>query len=58
MISASENPDLIFGNLINEPMFLIYSARPATFEFMFEGLWFANPLDWIVHYFLYQINYA
>jgi len=39
---ARENPDLIFLHLIDESMFLIDASRPATGQFVFQGLGIAQ----------------
>ena len=56
MIATRKDTDFVFGNLINQPMRLVNSFRPATRQFMFERFWFANAAKWIVLRFLYQAN--
>jgi len=45
MITTGEDSDFFFYYLINEAMFLIDAARPASFEFVFERLWLARASE-------------
>jgi hypothetical protein len=36
VISAGEDSELVLRDLVNESVFLTYSTRPATLEFMLE----------------------
>jgi hypothetical protein len=56
MVPAGEDPDLFLCDLVNEPVFLIYSARPATLHFMLQWFGLANSSERITMDFLYQAN--
>lgn len=56
MVPASENPDLLLSDLIDKPMFLIYSPRPTTLEFVFEWLRLADSFERVTLHVVYEIN--
>jgi hypothetical protein len=43
MEPAGQNPDLVFQNLIDQPMFLIDTSRPTAGQLVLQGLGFARP---------------
>ena len=58
MKSASENSDLILCDLIDEPVFLIYSTRPTTFQYMLQRFGLADSSKGIALNIFYEINNA
>jgi hypothetical protein len=51
-IAAGQNAYLILEHLINEPMLIIDSFRPATGKFVFEWFRLSNSAEWIIFRFL------
>jgi hypothetical protein len=43
MISARQNPDLVFEHFIYQTMFVIYAARPTTGQVMLQSHRVSNP---------------
>ena len=39
MIPAGQDSNFVLYDLINKPVFLIYSPRPAALQFMLQRLW-------------------
>jgi hypothetical protein len=58
MKSAGQDSDFLLLYLVYESVFLIYSARPATLQFVLERLRLADPSERIPVNFLYQTNNA
>jgi Prolipoprotein diacylglyceryl transferase len=46
MVAARNNPNLVRQYLINQPVLLIDSPRPATSEFVLQRLWLAQAGKW------------
>ena len=47
MVTASENPDLIRLDLVDEPMLLVNSPRPAASQLVLQRLGLAFALEWV-----------
>gem|GEM_PF-4085914 len=50
MIPAGKNPDLVYRDFINQPVFLVNTSGPTPSQFMLESLRFTcafegRPLD-------------
>lgn len=43
MLAAGKNADLVGEYLIDEPVFLVNAARPASRKFVSQRLWLAKP---------------
>jgi hypothetical protein len=56
MVPASQDPNSVFPNLINESVFLVYSTRPTALHFMLEQLGFADSCKRIALDVLDQLN--
>lgn len=56
MVAASENPDFITRDLIDEPVLLIYPARPAACEVALERLRLPDAFEGIALHIFYQID--
>jgi hypothetical protein len=48
MVTAGEDADsaAFINYLVNEPVFLVYAARPATGELMLERLGLSRSFEW------------
>lgn len=58
MVAAGEDSDFFVGYLIDDPVFLIYAARPTAFEFVFERFGFADAGERLAPDFFYQADDA
>jgi hypothetical protein len=56
VISARQNPNSFVGHLIDKPMLIINSLRPATDKLVFERLGFADSAERVALGLLNQAN--
>jgi hypothetical protein len=56
MKAAGKDADLVWQDLINQPVFLVDAPRPAPREFVFEWLGFAQPRKRLPLYFTNQAD--
>ena len=54
MIAQLSYQDRIFGDFVNDSMFIIYSARPISGECMFQGFGFTHTFKGIALNLFYQ----
>jgi len=55
VVAAGSDPDLVFGDLVDEPMFLGGPSRPVTREVVFERLRLANAFIAVADHVLDQL---
>ncbi|MDT4898008.1 MAG: hypothetical protein QOH25_3085 [Acidobacteriota bacterium] len=56
MVTTRQNPDFICCDLVDKPVLLIYSSRPAACKFMLERFGLPNAFKWLTLDIFYQLN--
>ena len=56
VIATRQQSNFVVEHLINKPVFIVDSFRPATGQIMLEWFWFADASEGIILRFLDQAN--